>query len=123
MSNLLPFSCSTHSFVTDDVENTEQNFIVVAYIFSIGHLIIHRDIKSFNIFLTENLQTKVANICFARQAPYGDSGMTHVSTQVKEIASYMDPEYLKTYQLTGRRKKCCLFKRNVDGFGERLLKR
>ncbi|CAN1308983.1 Calmodulin-binding receptor-like cytoplasmic kinase 2 [Linum perenne] len=64
------------------------------------HPIIHRDIKSSNILLTEKCRAKVADFGFARLAADADSGATHVSTQVKGTAGYLDPEYLQTYQLT-----------------------
>lgn len=61
--------------------------------------IIHRDIKTSNILITEKLRAKVADFGFARLASE-DPTATHVSTQVKGTIGYLDPEYLSTYQLT-----------------------
>ncbi|KAK3150483.1 hypothetical protein QOZ80_3AG0233750 [Eleusine coracana subsp. coracana] len=60
------------------------------------HPVIHRDIKSSNILLTNNCRAKVADFGFAKLAP---TDASYVSTQVKGTAGYLDPEYLRTYQL------------------------
>ncbi|KAI5067304.1 hypothetical protein GOP47_0017832 [Adiantum capillus-veneris] len=73
----------------------------LAYMHQQNPPILHRDVKSSNILLSEKFHAKLADFGLSRKA-YAMQGMANVSTAPQGTPGYVDPQYQECYRLADK---------------------
>ncbi|KAL6907950.1 hypothetical protein ACP4OV_002120 [Aristida adscensionis] len=92
--------------------NLDDRLTVLEYLHkSCSPPLIHRDVKTRNILLTENLRAKISD--FGLKRAFNSETKTHITTEPAGTLGYLDPEYYAT--------SCLSEKSDVYSFGVVLL--
>eukprot|EP01018_Ginkgo_biloba_P030536 Gb_39848 [translate_table: standard] len=62
--------------------------------------VVHRDVKTANVLLDENLGAKIADFGLSRVGRRDRDGVATTWTRPKGTPGYMDPQYFRTYRLS-----------------------
>lgn len=74
----------------------------LAYLHTMDPPILHRDVKSRNILLDHDFNTKVADFGLSRMGPSPSSDGSHISTIPQGTPGYVDPDYHQNFHLSDK---------------------
>ncbi|KAH7431248.1 hypothetical protein KP509_08G039300 [Ceratopteris richardii] len=74
----------------------------LAYLHTMEPPVLHRDVKSRNILLDHDFNTKVADFGLSRMGPSPSTDGSHISTVPQGTPGYLDPEYHQNFHLSDK---------------------
>lgn len=74
----------------------------LAYLHTMDPPILHRDVKSRNILLDHDFNTKVADFGLSRMGPNPSCDGSHISTIPQGTPGYLDPDYHQNFHLSDK---------------------
>ncbi|KAH7447731.1 hypothetical protein KP509_01G118900 [Ceratopteris richardii] len=74
----------------------------LSYLHTLHAPILHRDVKSWNILVDDDLNAKVADFGLSCLGPSASSDCSHLSTIPQGTPGYVDPEYHQNFHLSDK---------------------